>query len=165
MLGTLSIHHTAGLTTAVDLPDLGTVIQIDLSVLVPGVGTTACTIDRRIRPAILIMLLLDRRTDIDFTIERTAFLVVTTIDGTLQQFVAHGVIYQVCIITMSQIVHVGLIDITRLKGLTTISTAEDTTNLDGRAFRHIHHGATGNTLLVATTIGGANPTTHQIDDS
>ena len=118
------------------------------------------------------MFLFDWRIDIDSAIEGTAFRVVTTIDGTLQQFVTQllpclfigpfRVIYEICVFTLCQIVHIGLIDITRFKGLTTIRSAEDTANLDGGANRHIHHGATGNALFVAATIGGTQTSSHQV---
>ena len=112
------------------------------------------------------MLLSDTGRNIDFAIEGAACKVISTEDRTLQKFVsASRVRDQIGVCTLSQIVHVGLIDITRLIGIATIGTTKDTANLDSRANWHIHHRTTGDTLFITTAIGCTYPSAHQVDDS
>ena len=112
------------------------------------------------------MLLSDTGRNIDFAIEGAACKVISTEDGTLQKFVsASRVRDQIGVCTLSQIVHVGLVNIARLIGIATIGTTKDTADLDSRADRHIHHRTTGDTLFITATIGCTYLSTHQVDNS
>ena len=58
----------------------------------------------------------------------------------------------------------GLIDITRQIGITTVCPAKDTANLDRRTHGHIDDGATGYTLVATGSIGCANLSADEIKD-
>ena len=109
------------------------------------------------------MFLPDRGFDIDFTIEGTTGIIVTTVDGSLRQFCCR-IRDQVSILTLCQIVHIGLIYITRLIGITTVCPTKDATNLDGGTFWYINNGAASDTLVATSTIGCTNLSAYKIND-
>ena len=112
------------------------------------------------------MFLSDTGRNIDFAIEGTTCKVISTVDGTLHQLVsASWVTDQIGVFTLGQVVHVGLVNIARLIGTTTVCTTKNAADLDGRAEWHIHNSATGDPLFVTTTIGCTYLSAHQVDNS
>ena len=186
LLHTLGIEHPSGLTTAIDLKDLSScapfliAYQFHLRIFRPCLRTITCAIDISPGHTICMMLLLDRHIDIDSAKDGTALLVVSTVDSTLHQRVTHRlggffsslgirllfssdrIVYQTGVFTM--VFHISLIDIARQQGLCTVCATEDTTDSDGGTNRNIDDRATGNTFLVAGTVGSADGTTGKVDD-
>ena len=161
-LYTLSTHHTASLAAAIDFPDVCTVIQVDLSIFVPGVGTASGTINRGCCHAIVRVRLSDRDINIDFAIEGTTFLVIASVNGTLHQCIIR-IINQIGISTM--VVDSTLINITRLINVATVSTSKDTTDSNGGMDRYVNYRATSDTLVQTTAIGCTNLSASQVNDS
>ena len=158
---TLGIVYLSRLSATIDLKDLGTAIQVHLGIFRPGVTATASTKDVAKRHTIFIMILVHRRFDVDPPIKCATLKIVATEDGTLHAHV-HCITNQYSILTLP--VHISLIHIARHIGVGAIPTAKDTADLDGRAIWHIHHRTTGNTLLIAATIGSCNLTAGQVDN-
>ena len=119
----------------------------------PGVLTVTCAIDSSI--IFVSLIVIDWSINVDVTIECTATVVVTTIDT--RAVAAHKGIATVP-------VDVGFIYITRIPLIQTVSTAEDGLCTEGRALWHIDHRATGDTLLIATTIDSLEVSAQQVDD-
>ena len=112
---TLGIEHITHLTATIDLPDIGTILKIHLSIFCPGLHTFTCAIDS----CRIAILLSDWSRDIDLGIERAAHIVVATIDSTVHK----------CLVT--PIVHVRLIHIAGRENMVTIRSTKDVVNDDG----------------------------------
>ena len=170
LLHALGAHHTAGLTATIDLKDVGAVIEVDLGVVVPCVGTVAGAIDGTRGHAVLIMALLDGDVNIDDAIDGAAHIVVATVDGTQHERIAqrHIVLYAGTVVHQygigTVVLHMGLDDIARLVDVLTVCTAEDAANIDGGACGNVDHRAACDTLGEAAAIGGADVAAHQVDD-
>ena len=161
-LYTLSTHHAASLAAAIDFPNLCAIIQVDLSIFAPGIGTASSTINRGCCHAIVRVRLSDRDINIDFAIEGATFLVIASVNGTLHQSIIR-IINQIGISTM--VVDSTLIYITRLINITTVSTGKNTTDSNGRMDWYINYRATSNTLIQTTAIGCTNLSACQVNDS
>ena len=143
------------LATAIGLVDLGTVHEVHLGVFRPGVLTLACSIHRGIRhqdiplthacDLIIILdhfLLNDRHVDVHSGIEGTALVVITSINGSIEQrntfwiaWIGIGIFHVSRVIDQGRrtavVVHIRLIDIAGRQDLCAVGTAEDTANLNG----------------------------------
>ena len=161
-LYTLSTHHAASLSAAIDFPNLCAIIQVDLSIFAPGVGTASSTIDRSCCHAKIRMRLSDRDINIDFAIDGATLQVVTTIQCALHHCVIL-VINQIGISTM--VIDRTLIYITRLIDVTTVCTGKDTADFNGGTGWYINYRATSNTLIQATAIGCTDLSASQVNDS
>ena len=112
----LRIQHLAVVTTAIDLPYLGSVEQVDLGILRPGVFSETCTEDGCIgifTRVLSILVSIYGSTDIYLSVKGTVGRVVSAKDS-----------FHTSIGTA--IVHLSLIDIARRHGIDTIGTTEDT---------------------------------------
>ena len=148
LLHALGIEHITQLTATIDLPDIGTFLQIHLGIFRPGIFTSASTIDS----AGIAIFLQYRCRNIDLGVEGATHIVVTTIDSTIHTGIS------------TKVVHVCLIHITRRENVHAVCTTEDIVDLDGRLLRHVDKGTAGNTLLIAATVCGTHPSAHQVDD-
>ena len=161
-LYTLSTHHAASLAAAIDFPNLCAIIQVDLSIFAPGVGTASSTIDRSCCHAIIRMQLSDRDINIDFAIDGATLLVIASVNGTLHQSIIR-IINQIGISTM--VIDRTLIYITRLINITTVSTGKDTADFNGGTGWYIHDRTTSNTLIQTAAIGCTDLSASQVNDS
>ena len=161
-LYTFSTHHAASLAAAINFPNLCAIIQVDLSIFAPGVGTASGTIDRSCCHAKIRMRLSDRDINIDFAIDGATLQVVTTIQCALHHCVIL-VINQIGISTM--VIDRTLIYITRLIDVTTVCTGKDTADFNGGTGWYINYRATSNTLIQATAIGCTDLSASQVNDS
>ena len=158
------VEHMAVAAAAIDLVDHGLVVQVDIGVVGPGVGTEATAID-----VALILAGLIRPyggIDVDIREERTAGVVVTAEDASLHDGIVAGV------------VDMGFEHVAGVGYDIAVGTAEDTAGVgnivtrailllrhdDGRSCRHVDDGAAGDAFLVAAAIDILNLATHQVDD-
>ena len=146
----LYVQHFSVLTTAIDLKYFSTIQQVNLRILRPRIfaktGTKDCShITCR-------LVLPNRNVNIDLSVERTVGIVVATKDG------AHTGI-------LTMVIHLCLIDVTRIQRIITISTAKDVIQLNGGSMRNIDHRATGDTFRETATISILHLTTYQVDNS
>ena len=145
----LRVEHLSIVATTIDLINPGTFQEVDLCVLRPRILTESGTIYRSQIATFLVGPC--RYIDIDLSVECAVGVVVTAKDC------AHA-----CILTI--VVDLCLIDVTRIIGVITIGTAEDSVQFDGRTQRHVGDRTPRGTLVVASAIGGANLSSHQVDD-
>ena len=147
-LHALCIEHIAHLAAAIGLIDISPRLEVHLGIFGPGVQTLSGTKDC----AIIAVLLEDGHGNIHRGVDGAAHIVVATIDAAVHTSIAAAV------------VHVRFIDIAWRKDMIAVGTTEDVVDLDGRTRRHIHHGATGDALVQAAAVSGANSPSHQVDD-
>ena len=67
--------------------------------------------------------------------------------------------------TLAMVVHLCLIHIARIHGISTKCATEDVVQTDSGTIRNINHCTARDTFLEAATIGCTNLTTRQINDS
>ena len=178
LLHALGAHHASGLATAVDLIDLGTAVQVDLGIFVPGVRATAGTVDGARGQSVFIVTLPYGHVDVDKAEEGAALVVVATIDGTLHLLdalvdrrlitlvVGHlllsdGVAHQQRIGTV--VFHMALDDIAWLIDIRAVGTGEDAANLDGGACGDADHRTPHDTLAEAAAVGCTHLSAQQVD--
>ena len=141
----LRTHHTAGLSAAIDLVDLGTIVQVDLGVFVPCVRAVASTVDGARSHAILVVALAHGHVDVDDAVEGAACSIVAAVDGTQHHVVAYLVLVLVltCTVVHQQgigtvILHMPFVDVARLKDVAAIAAGKEAAHLDGGACRDVH---------------------------
>ena len=102
------------------------------------------------------LVIIDGCIDIDMTIEGATTVIVTTVDT--RTIATHEGIATVP-------VDIRLIYVARIFVVQTVSTTKDGFRTEGRTSRYVDHRATGDTLLITTTINRLELTAQQVDDS
>ena len=149
----LRVHHPTVVAAAIDLIDLGTVQQVDFSILRPSVLTGASTEDGSLVAGAVTSYIsrIDRHVDVDLSIQRSVGMVVAAEDFLHR-----------C--KLAVVVHLSLIDVAGDFGVVAVGTAEDTVNLNRGATGHVDQGAAGDTLLVAAAKDAVDLAACQVDD-
>ena len=89
------------------------------------------------------------------TVEGAAAVIVTTVDT--RTIATHESIATVP-------VDIRLIDVARIPLIQAVGTTKDGFRTEGRTSRYVDHSASGDTLLIATSIDSLEMTTQQVDD-